>query len=581
MAKIVQLPIELTNQIAAGEVVERPASIIKELLENSIDAGANTISIELKDGGCEGIKITDNGSGIPADDIPLVFSRYATSKITTFEDLYHIMSYGFRGEALASIASVARVELISKEANSLSAIKIVIENGAILETTPIGAPTGTIIDVSNIFASLPVRKKFLKSPQTELGCVLEAIIRIMLPHPHIKVTIHNNGKEVGFYPACQDIHERASTVLGKIFEAKMRTFRTTSNGITVSGIASAPDKSMTNSKSVYVFTNNRFIKDYLVNHAIMGAYRHLMESKRYPCALLFIDIDPAEIDINVHPTKMEVRFRQPRIIYDIISTAISSALSKADFSQTATAASASPSASNYGTSEYKRRVEEALQRYSFQTPNTQSFVREKTKGFLSDETVISSQPLSNNIRYGNNDDVADAQQQFKEAPIRLSSRHYLGQVHNTYLVVEGDTGIIIVDQHAIHERIVFEKLKKNMLGGGVLSQELLIPEVVNLSKREMLALADTKDFFAEFGFNIEPFGNDDYIIKSIPDTLANSPIQDVIVDMLSEFINTTTKPNINEIREKCSSVWHVMVQLEQTNNFQNKKQKHFYFRWKM
>ena len=331
--RIVILSEEIANKIAAGEVVERPASIVKELVENSIDAGATDIRVELEEGGCKSIKVIDNGSGIEHDDVALVFERHATSKIQKFDDIYSVASFGFRGEAMPSIASVARVELLTRRKDDLEGTKAVLEAGAIKEITPAGCPDGTQISVTKIFAKVPARRKFLKTESTEQGLCLDAITRLALAHPEIRFKVSANGRESFAAPEASDVSKRISMVIGDDFSAHCISVNAQKDNVSLMGFISRPEFSKSNSKSIYLFVNKRFVRDNSITHAVLSAYRQVIEPRRYPAAVLFLDLPPEDVDVNVHPAKMEVRFKDSHSIYQLVSRSIAENLAGAETSK--------------------------------------------------------------------------------------------------------------------------------------------------------------------------------------------------------------------------------------------------------
>ena len=331
--RIVILSEEIANKIAAGEVVERPASIVKELVENSIDAGATDIRVELEKGGCQSIKVVDNGSGIEHEDVALVFERHATSKIHKFDDIYSVASFGFRGEAMPSIASVARVELLTRRKDDLEGTKAVLESSAVKEIAPAGCPDGTQISVTKIFARVPARRKFLKTEATEQGLCLDAITRLALAHPEIRFKVLVNGKKSFVAHETSDISKRISMVMGDDFSAHCISVNAQKDDISLRGFISRPEFTKSNSKSIYLFVNKRFVRDNSVTHAVLSAYRQVIEPRRYPAAVLFIDLPPEDVDVNVHPAKMEVRFKDSHSIYQLVSRSIAENLAGAETSK--------------------------------------------------------------------------------------------------------------------------------------------------------------------------------------------------------------------------------------------------------
>ena len=463
--RIVVLSEEIANKIAAGEVVERPASIVKELLENSIDAGASDIRVELEKGGCQSIKVIDNGSGIEHEDVPLVFERHATSKIYNFEDIYSVVSFGFRGEAMPSIASVARVELLTRRKNDLSGTKATLEAGAIKEVSPAGAPEGTQISVSKIFANVPARRKFLKTEATEQGLCLDVITRLALAHPEIRFKVLVNGKEMFSAPEVNEMSKRISMVMGDDFSAHCIPVNEQKDNMSLTGFISRPEYTKSNSKNIYLFVNKRFIRDNSVTHAVLSAYRQIIEPRRYPAAVLFLDMPPEDVDVNVHPAKMEVRFKNAHGVYELVSRTISQKLAETETSK--------------GNFIYRLAPKEKKD-FSFPSPSVREkspsmpfgmFSRQNLQQAINEDLLkrpVTEKPVAAVTR----DNVS------ANEDISFTGMKYIGQHANTYLIFEGDGGLVLLDQHAAHERIILEKLKKSS-GKKVISQSLLMPEIVN------------------------------------------------------------------------------------------------------
>ncbi|MCF8054480.1 MAG: DNA mismatch repair endonuclease MutL [Deltaproteobacteria bacterium] len=551
---IIKLTPEITNRIAAGEVVERPAAIIKELLENSLDAGAQNITIEMEDGGCRAVKIIDDGAGIAARDLPLAILRHATSKITTFEDIYRLATFGFRGEALSSIASVARVEIVSKVAEEISGARIIVANGGVVEQEPCGSPNGTAISITAIFEEIPARKKFLRSAAMELASSLETVARVALSVPTVRFRVLNNGKEVAFYPSCADIISRASVVLGKAFTAQVLPVALETEGFGVTGIISPPDKTSANAKNILIYVNNRFVKDYLVQHAISGAYRRMIEHKRYPYALVFITVPPADVDVNVHPAKREVRWRNPRELYDAVSRAIGKAIAPQEELTTTNKEHITDEAGAY-----KHRVEEALRRYATTheaSPQNYSFAADKQRGYNqpSPHPAPKAPPIG---LQGTAEEKTTPQGENSVLTLAASSFpewRYLGALRDTYLLLEDADGLMIIDQHAAHERIVFEHLRRASQTKKAKVQELLVPEVITLPRGEANALCPLLPHFTDIGFIIEQFGMDTFIVKGVPDILAQAPPAKLISDVLAEALAVAGKPSIDEWRERILTI---------------------------
>ena len=488
--RIVVLSSEIANKIAAGEVVERPASIVKELVENSIDAGATDIRVELEKGGCQSIKVIDNGSGIEREDVALVFERHATSKIYHFEDIYSVASFGFRGEAMPSIASIARVELITRREDDLEGTKATLETGKINEIVPAGCPSGTQISVTKIFANVPARRKFLKTETTEQGLCLDAITRLALAHPEISFKVNINGRDAFTAPQVKDVSERIAMVMGEDFSHHCVLINAQKENLSLTGFISRPEFTKSNSKSIYLFVNKRFVRDNSVTHAVLSAYRQIIEPRRYPAAVLFLDLPPEDVDVNVHPAKMEVRFKDSHSVYDLVSKTIAQSLAGAEISRDNFIYRLAPKEKESVPS-YMRSADK------FPAKSFGLFSRQNLQQTINNDLLTRSS-VAENVATFSSDNIEN-----KETVI-FSSLKYLGQFANTYLVFAGDEGLILLDQHAAHERIILERLKKTM-GPQIISQSLLMPEIVNLTPGQIVLFSGYIDFLKEIGLEVEVF----------------------------------------------------------------------------
>jgi DNA mismatch repair protein MutL len=522
--KIVVLPEALINKIAAGEVIERPASIVKELLENSLDAGATDVTVELENGGRESIRVIDNGEGMDDADALIAFERHATSKIYEFDDLYKVKSFGFRGEALPSIASISRVEMITRRQSALTGCRIVVESGKALEATAAGCPAGTSVFVEHIFDSVPVRKKFLKASNTEQGHCLDVITRMAISHPGVKIKVIAKGKTILNVPATNDELERISLILGTDFTEQILSVKAQENSIRIEGFISKPESTRASAKHMYYYVNKRFVRDYLINHAVMTAYTRVIEPRRYPCVVLFVDLPADDVDVNVHPTKMEVRFRDPHSVYNGIAKIISAVLA---------GASPVPRTPSFATSGrggkaglYQPRIEEALKRYTVISGGDKLLF---DKNFAQRASQIGDAPAGVIPAFAENE-KSDA------GKITFADLKYIGQADGTYLIFSSAQGILIMDQHAAHERILFEKLRNEAApDAAVAAQRLLIPEILSLSPKDFSLLTSNRQSFAEAGIEIEPFGSGSVAVKSMPVLLAHCAPREVIIDMLEEW----------------------------------------------
>ena len=533
--RIVVLSEEIANKIAAGEVVERPASIVKELTENSIDAGATDISVELEKGGCESIKIIDNGEGIEREDVALVFQRHATSKIHKFEDIYQVVSFGFRGEAMPSIASIARVELLTRRKDDLAGTKAILQAGIIAEIVPAGCPVGTQIQITEIFANVPARRKFLKTEATEQGLCLDAITRLALAHPEIRFKVNVNGREAFTAPQARDVSERIAMVMGEDFSSHRVSINAQNENVSLTGFISRPEFTKSNSKSIYLFVNKRFVRDNSVTHAVLSAYRQIIEARRYPAAVLFIDLPGEDVDVNVHPAKMEVRFKDSRGIHDLVTKTIAQNLTGTEVAGNNFVYRLTPR-EKLTTSSGFWRPKESLPAQSeglFSRQNLQRAISENllTRSVNQGAPVVASDaaPLENKITFTNS--------------------RYLGQFADTYLVFAGEKGLMLIDQHAAHERIILERLKKTATQK-VISQPLLMPEVVSLSPGQIALFADYIDFLQEIGLDVEIFGRDSIVVKAFPAILPQIQPRELIADIADQLGDQTSMPSLQEKKEK-------------------------------
>ncbi len=542
-AKIVVLPESLSSKIAAGEVVERPASILKELLENALDAGATDITVELEKGGRGSIKVIDNGEGIESAEVPLAFERFATSKIYQFDDIYKVRSYGFRGEALPSIGAISRVEMVTRKESSLSGTRAIVEAGRLESITDTGCPVGTSVWVNHIFDPVPVRKKFLKTEATEQVYCMDVITRTAISHPEVRIRVVVHGREILNVPAAGDISERVSLVLGKDFIDHMLPVKGARGSMTIEGLASKPDFSRSSAKQLYYFVNKRFIRDYLLNHAVMTAYRRLIEAKKYPAAILFIDLPPGDVDVNVHPAKMEVRFRNPREIYDIVAETLVHAL--ANIAPVSSGAKGRTMPEGYG-----ERVREALKRYTVTSGSGKLFFNKTVTDYPKPG------PAKEQIREKEQSQISPeeirVEQETAGKGLKFTDLEYIGQFAGTYLVFSSSDGLTLVDQHAAHERVLFDKLKMEtaLRGEKIMSQRLLIPEVASLSPGEFAIITESMKILEDMGIEVEPFGEKTVILKSVPAMLSHVEPKELFFEILEELSNAERPLGLEERQEK-------------------------------
>lgn len=542
--KIITLPEALAHKIAAGEVIERPASIVKELLENALDAGATDIRIELTKGGCGMIRITDNGEGLAPVDVPKAFNRYATSKIYEFDDIYKVGTFGFRGEALPSIAAIARVEMTTRLRGELSGKQVVVTAGRIGDVVDVGCPEGTTITVTQIFDPVAVRKKFLKKEPTEQGYCMDVITRTALAHPHVRIQVMANGREVLKISATGDLSERVALILGTDMMDHLLPVQAVRDGIRLQGFVSSPSFTRSQGKHLYCFVNRRYVRDYLLNHAIMTAYRNVIEARRYPAAVLLLDLPLQDVDVNVHPAKLEVRFRHPQELYGTIVDALWQALARhlpvAEPGRFQTAA-----AGLQGSPDYLGRVEDALRRYHLSSSTEKLSFPEAVR--IRDHAAVSGSVTQSNDML-----VAETDTEKKDL-FKYSDLEYLGQIARTYLVFSTEDRIVVLDQHAAHERVLFEKLKKDS-EGRTTGQRLLLPEVLTLSQKDIVFLKESMKMLEAAGIEAESFGGDSIVIRSVPMICSRLNVRTVIMDILDSFSDSDRLLGLKDRQDKMFSL---------------------------
>ena len=530
------LPSNLVNQIAAGEVIERPASVVKELVENAIDADAHAIEVTIIGGGKNLMTVSDNGKGIARDELNIAVERHATSKMPD-DDLFHICYLGFRGEALPSIASVSHMSIISRVPNSENAWKIEVSGGKKSEVMPAAHPCGTRIEVRDLFFNTPARLKFLKANAAETMQCVDIVNRIALANPHIAFTLYADDKKKINLPACQgDLFdarlERLSNVMGHTFSDNALLINAQRENLRISGYVSLPTLNKANSLSQYLFVNNRPVRDKLLLGAIKGAYQDVLASNRYPLCALFFDIDPAFVDVNVHPTKAEVRFWDNALVRGVLVSAIRQALAMGD-KRTAQ------------TVPLENIIADSIP--DFATTQTDTFALYEHSGpSLLNKAIPSSLKRHPQISLPELKELYSVKIEEQDShiasfPTSEPDEDYpLGiakaQFHNTYIISQTANSIVIVDQHAAHERIVMEKLKADLLSGKrTASQMLLIPEIVELSGTEKVNLLENTVDLEKLGLVVEEFGNTAVLVREIPALIKDCDVQKLIHDLAEEM----------------------------------------------
>ncbi|HYQ39119.1 MAG TPA: DNA mismatch repair endonuclease MutL [Pseudomonas sp.] len=570
-ARIQLLTPRLANQIAAGEVVERPASVAKELLENSLDAGATRIDVEVEQGGIKLLRVRDDGAGIEADDLALALARHATSKIRELEDLERVLSLGFRGEALASISSVARLTLTSRRRGAAQAWQVEAE-GHDMETRvqPAAHPDGTTVEVRDLFFNTPARRKFLRAEKTEFDHLQEVIRRLALTHFEVGFHLRHNGKSVlALHPAGDETGRarRVASVCGPAFLEQALPIDVERNGLRLWGWVGLPTFSRSQADLQYFYVNGRMVRDKLVAHAVRQAYRDVLYNGRHPAFVLFLEIDPAVVDVNVHPTKHEVRFRDSRTVHDFLYGTLHRALADVrpeDQLAPAAVAPAAPQATGLAAGEFAGQNEMALAAHvpsaapaeapRWQPPSgVQS--RQGGSGGYRPASAPSGQPQ------------AELQGAYREffAPLGDAAvqplppeqgdvpplGYALAQLKGIYILAENAHGLVLVDMHAAHERITYERLKSAMASEGLRGQPLLVPESIALSQREADCAEEHADWFARLGFELQRLGPETLAIRQIPALLkqaeASQLVRDVLSDLLEYGSSDRIQAHLNEL----------------------------------
>ena len=507
MPSIRLLPDTLISQIAAGEVVERPASVLKELMENSLDAGASEINVSLAQGGVKQLKVTDNGGGMDAEDLPLAFARHATSKIASLDELEQVRSLGFRGEALASIASVARVALTTRSAAAAHAWSIDAEGGAQGAVRPAAHAQGTSVEVSDLYFNTPARRKFLRSEATEFGHCEDVYRRIALSRPDVAFSLKHNGRVVSHLPA-GDAARRIAAVAGEEFASAARALEEHSAGLRLTGFAGSPAFSRSSRDAQYAFVNGRFVRDKLLAHALRQAYRDMLHGERHPAYVLFLELDPLGVDVNVHPAKTEVRFRDARGIHQFVFHAVSKALSGTAAQSAAAAVRPVPAAAGmqFQRAPYQTSLGVAQPAAAYQA------MFSAPSGPAAAPAGVAARTAFDGIRAGAPATAAGE----GDAPLGYA----LAQLHGIYILAQNRHGLVLVDMHAAHERILYEKLKRALDAPGMSMQKLLIPVTFNAERLEVAAAEEHAGVLHELGFDLAPLSPTALAVRAVPAMLA-------------------------------------------------------------
>lgn len=589
MPHIRQLDPSLVNKIAAGEVIERPASVVKELLENALDAGATRIDVVLEEGGVGLIRVTDDGVGIAPEDLPLAIASHATSKLTNSDDLFAIRTLGFRGEALASIASVSHLRLCSRTEGQIEGHELLSSDGRTEGPRPCAAPLGTTIEIRNLFYNVPARRKFLKQGPTEFSHATEQLARLALAHPEVAFTLSHNGRVARNLPKVLDRRGRIADFYGADLADCLLPIDRQERGARIEALIAPPAHSRASTKWQYLFLNGRYITDRRINYAIREAFRGLVEHDRYPVVFIFLTTDPTAYDVNVHPTKIEVRWRDAGLVQSQVLAVLRETLLSHDLTprlgfgrSSATSGPGTPDGLPGATTEHQQNARQALADYLKSIDPTQARLRFQPPPFAGDRVRPSiartlaaptppisaldsaghsiqspsaldvtmsdrAPPIAGQSLDGQSASELPGQAEPIDPLVHEAAASSVMQVHNTYLVAQTEDGIVIIDQHALHERILYERFRERILAGPLESQRLLIPPTFEASPSQTQVARDQADLLATLGIEIAEFGPSRLAVQSFPILMGNVDIVEFardLLDKLAEADDTHTRETL-------------------------------------
>lgn len=556
------------DKIAAGEVVERPSAVVKELVENAIDSGANNITIEIKEGGIRFIRITDNGCGIRREEIPMAFTRHATSKITSVEDLLTTRSLGFRGEALSSIAAVAQVELITKDAGGMVGSRYEIHGGEEIANEEIGCPDGTTIIVRNLFYNTPARGKFLKTKTTEGNYINEVVLHFTLSHPEIRFRFISDGRTKLQTSGNGSVKDNIYNQYGADITKALLPVDTERYGMKLTGFIGKPELSRGTRSFMNYYINGRYIKSRVVQKAIETAYQGFTMTNRFPFTALFLDLDSSLLDVNVHPAKLEVRFTNQEEVFDLFATELHDVLKRATLIPSVSPGKeerpAGTKTGDKGTGEKKQqesaRAERVRPPEPFEIKRSERLASEP----LSAETLASGQKTASGTTTSSHTlEKASApvnyeqQSLFQEELLREDDRirfRLIGQVFGTYWLIEFEEELLIIDQHAAHEKVLYEEIMADLAENHIYSQNLLSPVVLTLTPREKETLKTYCEAFERLGFEIDDFGGDEYVVKAVPSHFLHLASKELFYSMLDELMDNPMGSRNEMVTDRCATI---------------------------
>ncbi len=524
---------DVAAKIAAGEVVERPVSVVKELIENAVDAGAKTIGVEIENGGKRLIRVSDDGCGIPADEVPLAFERHATSKLTAIEDLFTVRTLGFRGEALASIAAVSCLEMASRPAEQPGGARIRFEGGVRQALGSVGAPVGTVITVENLFYNVPARLKFLKADATETGHIHRIVSHYAMAYPEIRFSLRSGKRQVFQTDGSGNLYDVLTAVWG-LGAAKQMIPLEAEPGlpISVSGYVGSPSLHRGRRDQLVFFVNRRWIQDTSLGHAVTQAYHTFLPVGRYPVAVLNINLPPEEVDVNVHPTKAEVKFKDPRAVFSAVQRPVRAAvIEDAPLTRVVQSFGGEGEAGAWQRGRAGDFSDFSRQQFGGSGAGMNRFAFEAQRTLPDEEAFPPLQPEDDRL-----------------PPLRV-----VGQIQQTYIIAEGPDGLYLIDQHAAHERVLYEKLMARQAAAAVASQKLLNPLLLELTPAQSALLAAELESLTAVGFEIEPFGGHSYRLLAVPEMLAKADPQRAFNDILAEMAEGAV-PMARETHERIAII---------------------------
>ena len=546
------LPPELINQIAAGEVIERPASVVKELVENSIDAGARRIEVDIEQGGTRLIRVRDDGGGIPRDELALAVASHATSKIGSFDDLERVSSMGFRGEALASVSSVARFSLTSRHQGEDAAWRIEVDGGRLQDARPAQHPPGTTIEVRDLFYNVPARRKFLRAERTEFAHIDDLLKSLALAREGVDIRLSHNGKPVRLLKPARDEHAalaRVAEVLGPEFPGQALRVEHEAAGLRLSGWVGLPTASRAQADQQYFYVNGRLVRDRIVAHAVRQAYSDVLFHGRHPVFVLFLQLDPTGVDVNVHPAKNEVRFREQRLIHDFLFRTLHEALAQTRAGASAPAMepapvaamgtyAAAPSMASSGTPSWPQASSQSRLSLGVRDEPLAGYATLFGASNAAQPSAAWTPPVASELSSGN--DVP---------PLGYA----IAQLKNIYVLAENEHGLILVDMHAAHERITYEKLKNGRVTANLRSQMLLVPLSIAVSAREAAAAEEHADALGEWGLELSRSGPSGVVVRRIPSLLEGADVSQLTRDVLGELAQHGSSRRLEELENELLS----------------------------